>query len=50
MDISLEIIKKVFILIIGKYILMQKNINDIDNNNLCEILYIVLMKIMTFLK
>ena len=49
-DISLEIIKTVFILIIGKYILMQKNINDIDNNNLCEILYIVLMKIMTFSK
>ena len=50
MDISLEIIKTVFILIIGKYILMQKNINDIDNNNLCEILYIILMKIKTFLK
>ena len=49
-DISLEIIKTVFILIIGKYILMQKNINDIDNNNLCVILYIKLMKIMTFSK
>ena len=49
-DISLEIIKTVFILIIGKYILIQKNINDIDNNNLCDILYIVLMKIMTFSK
>ena len=49
-DISFEIIKTVFILIIGKYILMQKIINDIDNNNLCVILYIILMKIMTFLK
>ena len=50
MDISLEIIKTVFILIIGKYILMQKNRNDSDNNNLCVILYIKLMKIMTFSK
>ena len=50
MDISFEIIKTVFILIIGKYILMQNKINDIDNNNLCVILYIILMKIMTFLK
>ena len=49
-DISLEIIKTVFILIIGKYMLMQNKINDIDNNNLCVILYIILMKIMTFLK
>ena len=50
MDISLEIIKTVFIFIIGKYILIQNKINDIDNNNLCEILYIILMKIKTFLK
>ena len=50
MDISLEIIKTVFILIIGKYILMQKNTNDTDNNDLCVILYINLMKIMTFSK
>ena len=50
MDISLEIIKTVFILIIGKYILMLNNINDIDNNNLWAILYIKLMKIMTFSK
>ena len=49
-DISLEIIKTVFIFIIGKYILIQNKINDIDNNNLCDILYIVLMKIMTFSK
>ena len=49
-DISLEIIKTVFIFIIGKYILIQNKINDIDNNNLCEILYIILMKIKTFLK
>ena len=49
-DISLEIIKTVFILIIGKYMLMQNKINDIDNNNLCVILYMILMKIMTFLK
>ena len=49
-DKSLEIIKTVFIFIIGKYILIQNIINDIDNNNLCEILYIVLMKIMTFSK
>ena len=49
-DISLEIIKTVFIFIIGKYILIQNKINDIDNNNLCVILYIILMKIMTFLK
>ena len=50
MDISLEIIKTVFILIIGKYILMQKNRNDSANNNLCMILNIKLMKIMTFSK
>jgi len=49
-DISLEIIKTVFIFIIGKYILIQNKINDIDNNNLFEILYIILMKIKTFLK
>ena len=48
-DISLEIIKTVFIFIIGKYILIQNKINDIDNNNLFEILYIILMKIKTFL-
>ena len=48
-DISLEIIKTVFIFIIGKYILIQNKINDIDNNNLFEILYIKLMKIKTFL-